>query len=234
MSFLAKIVQALDLAFFPAAGEEGCRHADCRVVERTLRGELASSCSTPNPPPRHTPCRPVFVRLRTSSRFWTSAWRRIEIVGVHGIGTCTNHWYYIRYLPVLAVLDTCILVPGLRSKLGASHAVLQAIYARRVRVALSVTLAMEYEAVCVRPGLVPALTPSQIRTVIDVLCALSVQQKVFYTWRPHLPDPDDDHVLELALAAGAPYIITQNHMDFRGSDSLGVQTISAARALTLI
>ncbi|HRJ08774.1 MAG TPA: putative toxin-antitoxin system toxin component, PIN family [Prosthecobacter sp.] len=135
---------------------------------------------------------------------------------------------------MFAVLDTCVLVSALRSSSGASHAVLQAVYARRIRIALSVSLAMEYEAVCSRPGLVPALTAGQIRTVVDVLCALAHQQKVFFTWRPHLPDADDDHVFELAVAAGAPYIITQNFRDFRGSDSLGVQTITPARALTLI
>ena len=131
-------------------------------------------------------------------------------------------------------MDTCILVSALRSKTGASHAVLQAVYAGRIRIALSVSLAMEYEAVCSRPGLVPALNEAQIRTVIDVLCALAHQQKVFFTWRPHLPDADDDHVFELAVASGAPYIITQNHRDFQGTDSLGVQTISAAQALSLI
>ena len=142
--------------------------------------------------------------------------------------------YRMRYRIMLVVLDTCILVSALRSRAGASYALLQAIYARRIRPALSVTLAMEYEAVCLRPGMVPELTPDQVRTVIDVLCALSHQQRVFFTWRPHLPDPDDDHVLEVAIAAGSRFIITHNHKDFKGSDSLGVQTISAARALTLI
>jgi putative PIN family toxin of toxin-antitoxin system len=135
---------------------------------------------------------------------------------------------------MLVVLDTCILVSALRSNKGASHAVLQAVYGGRIRIALSVSLAMEYEAVCSRPGLVPALSLDQIRTVVDVLSARARRQKVFFGWRPHLPDPDDDHVLELAVASGARYIVTQNFRDFRGSDSLGVQTISAARALTMI
>jgi putative PIN family toxin of toxin-antitoxin system len=135
---------------------------------------------------------------------------------------------------VHAILDTCVLVSALRSSAGASYAVLQAIYSRRIQIALSVTMAMEYESVCLRLGLIPSLRSEDIRVVVDVLCALAHRQTVFYTWRPHLPDPGDDHVLELAVAAGCRYVITQNYKDFRGSDSLGVHTISAAQALTLI
>ena len=65
-------------------------------------------------------------------------------------------------------------------------------------------------------------------------CALAVQQKVHFSWRPYLIDPGDDMVLEVALAAGTPYIITSNLRHFRGCDSLGVRAITPAEALTLI
>ncbi len=127
-----------------------------------------------------------------------------------------------------------MLVSALRSKDGASHLILRAVLAGKIRLALSVALAIEYEDVALRPGLVPALNPKQITKVIDALCRLSQHQKIFYTWRPFLPDPDDDLVLELALAAGAPFIITLNLKDFRGADSLGVRIITPAQALTMI
>lgn len=127
-----------------------------------------------------------------------------------------------------------MLVSALRSKDGASHLILRAVLAGKIRLALSVALAIEYEDVALRPGLVPALNPKQITKVIDALCRLFQHQKIFYTWRPFLPDPDDDLVLELALAAGAPFIITLNLKDFRGADSLGVRIITPAQALTMI
>ncbi|MFT3992349.1 MAG: putative toxin-antitoxin system toxin component, PIN family [Luteolibacter sp.] len=133
-----------------------------------------------------------------------------------------------------AILDTCVLVSALRSKDGASHLILRAALAGKIRLALSVSLAIEYEDVALRPGLIPALKPEQIVKVIDALCRLSQHQRIFYTWRPFLPDPGDDLVLELALAAGAPFIITQNLKDFRGADSLGIRTITPAQALTII
>jgi putative PIN family toxin of toxin-antitoxin system len=133
-----------------------------------------------------------------------------------------------------AVLDTSVLISALRSSAGASHAVLQAIRSKRIKIALSVGLALEYEDVATRPGMVPTLDARRGGVIVDVLCALAVQQKVYFTWRPCLVDPGDDMVLELALAARTPYIITNNIRHFKGCDSLGIRAITPAVALTLI
>ena len=133
-----------------------------------------------------------------------------------------------------AVLDTSVLVSALRSDLGASHEVLQAIRYGDIQIAISVSLAMEYEAVALRSNLLPNLTPNDLRSIIDFLCRVAHQQQIFYAWRPFLPDPDDDLLLELALAAGTPYIITHNRRDFAGSESMGIQAITPAQALTMI
>jgi hypothetical protein len=39
--------------------------------------------------------------------------------------------------------------------------------------------------------------------------------EVYYRWRPNLPDEGDNHVLELAVAAGDAPIVTFNRCDFR-------------------
>ena len=57
-----------------------------------------------------------------------------------------------------AILDTSVLVSCLRSKRGASFQVIQAIRAGNLRVSVSVALALEYESVLLRPGLVPSFT----------------------------------------------------------------------------
>lgn len=133
-----------------------------------------------------------------------------------------------------AVFDTSALISALRSSAGASHAVLQAIRSRRIKIALSVALALEYEDVATRPGMVPTLDARSVGVIVDVLCALAVQQKVHFSWRPYLIDPGDDMVLEVALAAGAPYIITNNLRHYKGCESLGIRVIAPAEALKLI
>ena len=44
------------------------------------------------------------------------------------------------------------------------------------------------------------------RYIVDLqrfLCSVAHQQKIFYLWRPILPDPKDDMVLELAVGQPA-------------------------------
>lgn len=37
---------------------------------------------------------------------------------------------------------------------------------------------------------------------------------IYYTWRPNLRGEADNHVVDLAVAGNAEYIITQNERDF--------------------
>ena len=99
---------------------------------------------------------------------------------------------------------------------------------------MSVALVLEYEAVLHRPGFIAAFDHEVIRKFMDTICRLAAHQKVFFAWRPFLPTPDDDLVLELAVAASAPFIITHNTNDFTGTDSMGIRAITPAEALNLI
>ena len=133
-----------------------------------------------------------------------------------------------------AVLDTSVLVAGLRSNQGASFQILRAVRAGDIRIAVSIALVLKYESVILRPGLVPGFTADEHRRIVDALCQLADHQQVFFAWRPFLPDPDDDLVLELAVAASAKFVITHNISDFRGSESMGVRAITPATTLNMI
>ena len=133
-----------------------------------------------------------------------------------------------------AILDTSVLVAGLRSNRGASFQILRAIRAGDIRIAVSVALVLEYESVVLRPSLLPHFTADELRRIVDGLCQLADHQQVFFSWRPFLPDPEDDLVLELAVAASAAFVITHNVSDFRGLESMGVRAITPATTLDII
>lgn len=110
---------------------------------------------------------------------------------------------------MFAVLDTNVLVSALRSSRGPSHKVLRCVRNGQIRITLSVALTLEYEDVPLRPDMVPGFTTTQLRHVVDGLCALAEHRRIHFIWRPHLSDPGDDMIFELALAASAPFIITK-------------------------
>lgn len=132
-----------------------------------------------------------------------------------------------------AVIDTNVLVAALRSRLGASFEVLRRVGTGVFEHVLTVPLVMEYEDVLLRPGVVP-LPPGAAQDVIDYLCATGIDQPVHFLWRPLLPDPKDDMVLEAAVGAGCPWIITFNTRDFAAATQLGVTPIRPADFLELL
>jgi len=58
-------------------------------------------------------------------------------------------------------------------------------------ITISVPLVLEYEAALLAQR-VAAITESDVRAVLDYLCAEGDQQPVFFLWRPMLRDPKDD------------------------------------------
>ncbi len=44
--------------------------------------------------------------------------------------------------------------------------------------------------------------------------------RIYYTWRPNLQDEGDNHIIELAVAGGAGYIITKNIKDLKSGELL--------------
>jgi putative PIN family toxin of toxin-antitoxin system len=131
------------------------------------------------------------------------------------------------------VLDTNVLVSALRSRHGASHALLRRLEFESWTLCLSTTLALEYEATLKRPGLVP-FNVVQIDDVLDRLCARSEFHDIPGRRRPILPDPSDEHVLELALAARADGIVTHNLRDFRLTIDYGVRSMAPRDALEML
>jgi predicted nucleic acid-binding protein len=128
------------------------------------------------------------------------------------------------------VLDTNVIVSALRSRRGASYQVLTLVGTGAFQHCLSVPLLFEYEDALKRPGTVP-VSRQAVDDVLDYLCAAADRRPIFFLWRPRLPDPSDDLVLEIAVAGGCDTIVTFNARDFVGSAAFGVQIATPAEFL---
>ncbi len=129
------------------------------------------------------------------------------------------------------VIDTNVLHSGLYSATGASYQILRLVDRGIVIPLISTTLLFEYEEVLRRNQEMLKLSGRAIEDVLDGLCYRAEYRKVHFLWRPQLPDPKDDHVLELAVAAGRADIITHNVKDFTTAYLFGVRIITPAKLL---
>ena len=123
------------------------------------------------------------------------------------------------------VLDTSVLVAAWRSRLGASFELVQAAGRGAFEIAVSVSLVAEYESALLR-HLSGSQRPRHARDLVDQLCAVAIKQKIFFLWRPLLPDPNDDMVVEVAVASQADAIVTHNLRDFAAAAQLGVPVLA--------
>lgn len=132
------------------------------------------------------------------------------------------------------VVDTNVLVAGLRSRRGASYVLLQEMGRGRFEMALSVPLLLEYEEALVSQVVDASLTEVDVEAVLDYVCSVSHLQAIFYLWRPVLPDADDDMVLELAVAAGCRAVVTHNVRDFKSAERFNVAVWTPYEFLRLV
>lgn len=93
----------------------------------------------------------------------------------------------------------------------------------------------EWQEVLTRAeNLPPGHSAEDARRFLRYLASQAHLQEIHFLWRPFLADADDDMLLELAFAAGCPYIVTHNVKDFHGSEQLGVAALSPGEYLKRI
>ncbi|MFL5242710.1 MAG: putative toxin-antitoxin system toxin component, PIN family [Gemmataceae bacterium] len=134
-------------------------------------------------------------------------------------------------MPTL-ILDTSVLIAGLRSSLGASYTLLGLIGFEHFSVGLTAALVLEYEAVCMRSLDELGLTAEDVMVLLDYFCRVGKLAAVRFQVRPSVADPDDELVLEAAIASESEWIVSHNIRDMAvGAARYGIEVIRPGEAL---
>ena len=122
--------------------------------------------------------------------------------------------YIASPLPIV-VVDTNIFI-GACLGVGAPNRVIAAALENQFMPVMGVALFNEYEAVLGREALFreSRLSANERSELLDIFLAKCLWTRVYYGWRPNLRDETDNHLIELAIAAGASRIVTRNLRDF--------------------
>jgi putative PIN family toxin of toxin-antitoxin system len=117
------------------------------------------------------------------------------------------------------VVDTNVFL-GACLGTGAANAVIAACLKRRCVPLMGNALFNEYEDVFGRGDLFQncKLNRRERVELLDVFFACCEWTRVYYAWRPNLPDEADNHLVELAVAGGADFIVTRNRRHLRNME----------------
>jgi len=98
---------------------------------------------------------------------------------------------------------------------GINRQVLRVCFLGRACPVIGQPLFLEYEDVLARPHLTARspLSGLERRELLEAFLSICDWVDVYFGWRPNLPDEGDNHLIELAVAAQAEYIVTNNISD---------------------
>ena len=128
------------------------------------------------------------------------------------------------------VVDTNVFIGAILSPAGENRELLRACLHGRTRPLMGASLFHEYEDLLGRSALMAKspLSPLDRATLFAAFLSVAEWVKIYFLWRPNLPDEADNHLIELALAGSAATIVTHNLRDLRQGElrfpALKIQT----------
>ena len=132
------------------------------------------------------------------------------------------------------VLDTSVLVAGLRSRQGASNVLLTRVAKEEIKPLVTTALFLEYEEVLLRAEhrLASGMSEADVTGFLAALASASEGIEVHFQWRPQLGDPADEMVLEAAINGRADALVTHNVSDFaEAAQRFGLRVVTPGTLL---
>ena len=118
------------------------------------------------------------------------------------------------------ILDTNIFVSAILGSGGASRAILRYCLEKKFLPLMGNALFREYEDLLQRDQIFASciLDKNKRVNLLDAFLSACEWVTVYYRWRPNLRDEADNHLIELAVAGGADYLVTKNIKDFKNPE----------------
>jgi putative PIN family toxin of toxin-antitoxin system len=141
-------------------------------------------------------------------------------------------------MAIKVVVDTNVLVAGLIGGKGPNREILRRCLSGELHPFVGNALYLEYQDLLNRESIQSLCKHTSVTLLefLDGFAKACTAVDVRYLWRPNLKDEADNHLVELAIAAGAAYIITNNSSDFAQAElkHLGFQVITPEKFLRLL
>jgi len=120
---------------------------------------------------------------------------------------------------MLVVVDTNVFI-GACMGIGAPNAVVAQCLDGTFEPLMGTALLTEFEDILARDSLFEGcrLDAGERSELLDIFLAHCRWTRIFYGWRPNLPDESDNHLIELAVAGNARRIVTRNLRDFERAE----------------
>ncbi|EIJ34979.1 putative toxin-antitoxin system toxin component, PIN family [Thiothrix nivea] len=136
---------------------------------------------------------------------------------------------------ITAVIDTNVFISALMKPDTSPRQVLRRCLMGQVQPLIGNALYLEYEDIMAREDLFTSCptTMDERDKLFNAFLSRCQWVNIYYRWRPNLQDEADNHLLELAVAGNAQWLVTGNIRDFRQHELQfpEIQVVTAAAFL---
>jgi uncharacterized protein len=122
-------------------------------------------------------------------------------------------------MAIKIVVDTSVFVSALIGPCGPSREVIRQCLQEKYSPLMGLNLFCEYESVISRKSILAQcpLSRAEILKLLQAFLSVCEWVNIYYLWRPNLRDEADNHLIELAIAGNARFLVTNNLKDFQNT-----------------